>query len=250
MNQSADQWVEPGVPQQTPGNLQGEIKQPLAKLEKVSKIYQGNGRETSALREVSFRAYPGEVSLLLGPSGSGKSTFLTIMAGLQQPSSGEVFLFGKNIRDYTPSSLQKLRAARIGFIFQTFHLIESLNALENILLVMRFIRTPRKDAVLHATGLLERFGISYLLKARPGTMSQGEKQRVAVARALANNASLIIADEPTGSLATDQGMSIVNLLRQSAGTENRCVIIASHDQRIAAYADRVFNLKDGELSAG
>ncbi|MFH1296573.1 MAG: ATP-binding cassette domain-containing protein [Bacteroidota bacterium] len=106
----------------------------------------------------------------------------------------------------------------------------------------------KKEANLRAIQLLERFGIGHLAKACPRTMSQGEKQRVAVARALANNATLIIADEPTGSLATGQGMNIVSLLRDSAITENRCIIIASHDQRIAGYADRVFYLKDGELS--
>jgi putative ABC transport system ATP-binding protein len=220
---------------------------PIAQLMGVSKIYQGQGRETSALKDISFQAYPGEVILFLGPSGSGKSTFLTILAGLQGPTSGEAWLFGQRIREYSAAELQKLRASRIGFIFQTFHLIESLNAMENILLVMRFNHINKKDANRRAIHLLERFGIEDLIRAYPRTMSQGEKQRVAVARALANNASLIIADEPTGSLATEQGMNIVSLLRKSAKTENRCVIIASHDQRIADYADRVMFLKDGEL---
>jgi putative ABC transport system ATP-binding protein len=222
--------------------------QPIAQLKNVTKLYQGQGRETSALKDVSFEAYNGEVILFLGPSGSGKSTFLTILAGLQRPTNGEAWLFGRKIREYTPAGLQKLRAARVGFIFQTFHLIESLNAMENILLVMRFNHTNKKEARLRVVQLLEKFGIAHLAKAYPRTMSQGEKQRVAVARALANNATLIIADEPTGSLATDQGMNIVNLLRDAAKKENRCVLISSHDQRIADYADKVFYLKDGVLS--
>jgi len=221
---------------------------PIAQLIDVSKIYLGQGRETNALKNISFLAYPGEITLFLGPSGSGKSTFLTILAGLQSPTSGEAWLFGSRVQEYSSSGLQKLRAARIGFIFQTFHLIESLNALENILLVMRFNHTNKNNANRRVVHLLERFGIEYLISAYPRSMSQGEKQRVAVARALANNAALIIADEPTGSLATEQGMNIVSLLRESAKTENRCVIIASHDQRIADYADRVLFLKDGELS--
>jgi len=223
------------------------MNQPVAQLMNVTKLYQGKGRETSALKDVSFEAYNGEVILFLGPSGSGKSTFLTILAGLQRPTSGEAWLFGQMIREYTPAGLQKLRAARVGFIFQTFHLIDSLNAMENILLVMRFNHSNKKEARLHAAQLLEKFGIAHLAKAYPRTMSQGEKQRVAVARALANNATLIIADEPTGSLATEQGMNIVNLLRESAKTENRCIIIASHDQRMADYADRMFHLQDGVL---
>jgi putative ABC transport system ATP-binding protein len=228
--------------------IHSQNHQPVAQLKNVSKLYQGQGRETSALKDVSFEAYNGEVILFLGPSGSGKSTFLTILAGLQRPTCGEAWLFGQKIGEYTPAGMQKLRAARVGFIFQTFHLIESLNAMENILLVMRFNHTNKKEARLRAGQLLEKFGIAHLARAYPRTMSQGEKQRVAVARALANNATLIIADEPTGSLATEQGMNIVNLLRESAKIENRCVIIASHDQRIADYADRLLLLKDGVLS--
>ena len=164
------------------------------------------------------------------------------------PSYGEAWLFGIRVHEYSSSGLQKLRAAPIGFIFQTFHLIGSLNALENILLVMRFNHMNKKDANRRAVHLLERFSIEYLIRAYPCSMSQGEKQRVAVARALANNSELIIADEPTGSLATEQGMNIVNLLKESSKTENLCVIIASHDQRIANYANRVLFLKDGGLS--
>jgi putative ABC transport system ATP-binding protein len=221
---------------------------PIAQLTSVCKTYQGSGRETTALKDISFKAFPGEVILLLGPSGSGKSTFLTILAGLQPPTSGEAWLFGRRIHEYSSRELQRLRAARIGFIFQTFHLIGSLNSLENIRLVLKFNHSDSRDYHKRAIQMLEKFGISYLAKAYPRSMSQGEKQRVAVARALANNASLVIADEPTGSLATEQGMYIVNLLRESAKSENRCVIIASHDQRIAGYADRVFYLKDGTLS--
>ena len=224
------------------------MNNPVAQLRNVTKIYQGQGRETSALKDVSFEGYNGEVILFLGPSGSGKSTFLTILAGLQPPTTGEAWLFGQKIPEYSQTGLQKVRAARIGFIFQTFHLLNALNAIENILLVMRFNHINKKVANLRTVELLERFGIAHLAKAYPRTMSQGEKQRVAVARALANNAILIIADEPTGSLATDQGMNIVKLLRESAKTENRCVIIASHDQRITDYADRVLYLKDGVLS--
>jgi putative ABC transport system ATP-binding protein len=225
-----------------------EIHQPVAQLTGVSKIYPGSGKGTNALTEVSFSAFPGEVSLLLGPSGSGKSTLLTILAGLQEPTEGQAFLFGQDIRHYSRQALQRLRAARIGFIFQAFHLLGSLTAQENILLVMKFNHARKKEALDRSQELLARFGIAHLRGAYPRTMSQGEKQRVAVARALANDASLIIADEPTGSLATEQGMGIVSLLRESATAENRCVIIASHDERIRDYADRVYRLKDGRLT--
>lgn len=222
--------------------------EPVSRLLGVSKTFHGFNRETQVLKDINFELYPGELVLLLGPSGSGKSTFLTILAGLQAPSSGEVWLFGKALQGYTLAELQHLRASRLGFVFQTFHLIEALTALENILLVMKFTHTSKKSASLRAKELLDQFGIAYLSDAYPRTMSQGEKQRVAIARALANNAQLLIADEPTGSLSTDQGMQIVLLLSELAKKEDRSIILTSHDQRIVPYADRVLLLQDGILS--
>lgn len=224
-----------------------QAHRPVAQLIGVSKILGGANREMAVLDEVSFAAYPGELVLLLGPSGSGKSTFLTILAGLQPPASGEVRLWGHDVQTYSLSALQKLRAAHIGFVFQTFHLIDALNAVENILLVMQFVDRKGKEARAQAVHLLEQCGVGYLEKSTPRTMSQGEKQRVAVARALANNARLIIADEPTGSLSSEQGMQIIQLLKQEVVQRKRCVIIASHDQRIAAYADRVLHIQDGKV---
>ena len=221
---------------------------PIVRMINTSKIFQTANRKVAILKDINFEARRGELVVLLGPSGSGKSTFLTLLAGLQAPSEGEVWLFGRQIQQYSAKELQKIRAHQIGFVFQTFHLIDSLNGLENIQLVMRFVRKTNKDALAKAHQLLQQFDISYLARAYPKTMSQGEKQRIAIARALANEASLIIADEPTGSLSTPQGMYIIQLLQQIAKTENRCIIVASHDQRIIPYADRVFYLKDGCLS--
>ena len=219
----------------------------IAELIGVTKVYDTKTKGTAALKNVSFCAETGEMVLILGPSGSGKSTFLTILAGLQSPTEGEAYLFDHNIKDYSSRKLQQLRANRIGFIFQTFHLLDSLSALDNVLLVMKFARVHGKEARDRALGYFENFGIQHLRDVSPRSMSQGEKQRVAVARALVNGAELIIADEPTGSLATQQGMAIVRLLHDSVRRENRCVIIASHDERISAYADRVLYLHDGIL---
>ena len=220
----------------------------VVRLIDVTKIYGGAGRETFALRNVSFQAHAGELVLLLGPSGSGKTTLLTLMAGLQCPTNGAVYIFGRQVTEYSIWELQRLRAVRIGFIFQTFNLIESLTVLDNVMLVMKFGGLHRKEARVRAEDFLGRFDVKQLSQASPRTLSQGEKQRVAVARALANGAPLIIADEPTGSLATKQGMDIVQLLRISVKKENRCVVVASHDERIADYADRVLYLADGALS--
>jgi len=219
----------------------------VVSLVDVTKIYGTYGRETVALKNVSFGAHTGELILLLGPSGSGKTTLLTLLAGLQSPTQGIVCLFGREVTKYSNRELQRLRAVQIGFIFQTFNLIDSLSVLDNVLLVMKFAGLRGKEAYIRAMDFLDRFEVKRLSKASPRTLSQGEKQRVAVARALVNGARLIIADEPTGSLATKQGMGIVGLLRRCADEENRCVIIASHDERIADYADRVLYLRDGVI---
>ena len=224
-------------------------KKNIAELSGVTKVYTTMTKGTAALRNVSFRAESGEMVLILGPSGSGKSTFLTILAGLQSATEGEAYLFDRNVKDYSSHELQQLRANRIGFIFQTFHLLDSLSAIDNVLLVMGFAGVHGKAARDRVMGYFDNFGIQQLRGVSPRCMSQGEKQRVAVARALVNGAELIIADEPTGSLATQQGMAIVSLLHESVKRDNRCVIIASHDERISAYADRVLYLHDGILKS-
>lgn len=218
-----------------------------AELIGVTKIFSRSGKETRALNNVSFKLSRSEMVLLLGPSGSGKTTLLTILAGLQVPSEGEAYIFGKRVQDYTPHALQKLRACRMGFIFQTFCLLDSLRVLDNVTMVMQFAGIPKKEAIRSAKECLERFGVGHLMHEFPVTLSQGEKQRVAVARAIANGAQMVIADEPTGSLATQQGIAIVEFLRDSVKNDGISVVIASHDERISKYADRVHHIMDGTL---
>jgi putative ABC transport system ATP-binding protein len=219
----------------------------IAELVGVTKAFPRSGRETVALNEVTFRVGHGELVLLLGPSGSGKTTLLTLLAGLQKPSKGEVYIFGKKMQDYKPVALQKIRASRMGFIFQTFCLLDSLRVIDNVALVMKFAGFNKLSSRKHAAECLERFGIGHLKNEFPDNLSQGEKQRVAVARAIAAGAQLILADEPTGSLPTDQGMAIVEFLHQSVRSDGLSVVIASHDERISKYADRVLHLRDGAL---
>ncbi len=219
----------------------------VARLIEVTRVYGSAGRETTALRHVSLAVHTGETVLLLGPSGSGKTTLLTLMGGLQHPTKGTVEIFGRNVEDYSPRELQRIRATRIGFVFQTFRLLEPLSVLDNVTLVMKFAGVRRAEARRRALALLGEFGVGELAGASPRTLSQGQKQRVAVARALANDAELIIADEPTGSLATAQGLDIVRSLTAKVREGNRCAVIVSHDERIADYADRVLHLEDGVL---
>ena len=219
----------------------------IALMSEVTKIYNSGNLVIPALKNVSLQVNAGEMVLLLGPSGSGKTTLLTLLAGLQKPSSGEIYLFGKNITSYRIGELQALRANRIGFIFQSFYLIDSLSVLENVTLVMKFAGLSRQESKLRALSCLERFGMGQHVNSSPRLLSQGEKQRVAVARALACEAKLIIADEPTGSLSTSQGMEIIRYIHESVRSENRCAVIASHDERISKFADRVIRMRDGKL---
>lgn len=221
--------------------------EPLVRLVAVTKTFGPNEHKTTAVHDVSLQAFPGELVMLLGPSGSGKTTLLTLIAGLLRPTSGLVSLFGREIACYSSQELQRLRALRIGFVFQTFLLLDALDVLENIALVCRFAGRSRADSRRRATDLLRRLHIEYLTEKLPGTLSQGEKQRVAVARAIANDADLILADEPTASLETKQGFEIIQLLHRYATEENKCVIVASHDLRIVEFADRVLRLEDGML---
>jgi len=227
--------------------INNNINMGIVAMHRISKIYERQGKGTAALNQISFEASTGELVLLLGPSGSGKTTFLTILAGFQKPSSGQVSLFGKNIMEYPSQELQYLRARHMGFIFQTFNLMEGLNVKENIMLVTRFAREGRNQASKRADYLLNKFEIDPLRSSYPNTLSQGEKQRVAVVRALVNDAELIIADEPTGSLSALQGDQIVAFLKECVDKERRTVIMVSHDERIKHFADRTFYLRDGSM---
>ncbi len=219
----------------------------IAQLVNVTKTYEGPHGGTTALKNVSFTASTGEMILLLGPSGSGKTTFLTLLAGLQSPTSGEVYLFGRPTKEYSRKELQSIRASKLGFIFQTFYLLDSLTVIQNVMMVKRFAGAGKEEAKNASMEQLMRFGVENLANTFPSRISQGEKQRVAISRALVNGAELIIADEPTGSLASKQGMEIVDFLKKISSHENRCIVIASHDERIVQHADRVLYLTDGEL---
>ena len=216
-------------------------------LRNVSKSYKINEHSSVGVTDINFEAKPGELVLFLGPSGSGKTTLLTLIAGLLKPSDGNISLFQKQIETYSNVELQRLRAEKIGFIFQTFLLIDALTSLQNIELVLRFASKSKKEAKSIIGNLLKELQIEYLADKLPVTMSQGEKQRVAVARAIANNAELILADEPTASLDAENGSIIIELLHNYAKKKDKCVIVVSHDLRLKEFADRIIYLEDGKI---
>ncbi len=225
------------------------IEDDVAKLINVDKIYNSVQHRTAGVRNISITFTKGNLTLLLGPSGSGKTTLLTLIAGLIEPTSGTVTLFNRQVESYQSKELQKLRAERIGFVFQTFHLIESLTVIKNVELTLRFAGIKRSQVKMKAMDLLSQFGLSHLFSKYPSMLSQGEKQRVAIARAIANDADLIIADEPTSSLESKQGFEIINLLHQYARNKQKCVVVASHDLRLKEFADHIIQLEDGFIQS-
>lgn len=220
---------------------------PAVRLINVSKLYETKRERSAGVHEIHLEARCGEMVILLGPSGSGKTTLLTLAAGLLQPTCGRIELFGDDIRQLPPTELQQLRALHMGFVFQTFRLIDALTVEENVGLVRRLARNRQSHPGQNGSDLLERFGLGNLRRAFPPTLSQGEKQRLAIARALANDPELIIADEPTASLSTEDSVEVIQILHNAAAAQGKCVLVATHDLRLRRHADRVILLRDGRM---
>jgi putative ABC transport system ATP-binding protein len=220
---------------------------PSLELRGASKVYQAAGRGTAGLYPTTLEVFSGEVVLLVGPSGSGKTTLLTLAAGLVAPTAGTVLIGGEPLDALSPSALQRLRARRLGFVFQSFNLIDALTVLDNVALVLRFSGYSRRRAREQTEKVLADIGISHLSAQVPSQLSQGEKQRVAVARAVVSDPAVILADEPTASLDTDNGLEVTRVLHQHARDHRAALLVATHDLRLAEYADRVIELRDGRI---
>ncbi|HDJ94735.1 MAG TPA: ABC transporter ATP-binding protein [Acidilobales archaeon] len=216
-------------------------------LNSVTKIY-GKGRlAVKALDEVSFNVRRGEFLVIMGPSGSGKTTLLNILGLLDKPTQGKVFFLGKDVSRLNDAEASKIRAKHIGFVFQTFNLIPWLTALENVEIALAIAGYPFYKRRRRARELLEAVGLGGRLHHRPTELSGGEQQRVAIARALANNPEVILADEPTGNLDSKSGEVVINILKELSLKQNRTVIVATHNPRIAKVANRIIYLHDGKI---
>ena len=206
----------------------------------------GSGRAARRVLDgVSLHVQPGEVVAVLGRSGSGKSTLLHLLGALDRPDSGHIQLAGHELTAQSPRALARMRLRHIGFVFQSFHLIEELSGEENVLLPAR-LPGARRGGQGRAQRLLDDLGLAEIKHRRPHELSGGEQQRFAIARSLVNDPELVLADEPTGNLDEDNGAAVLELL---GGLEGRAVVIVTHEPRAAAVADRVMHLRDGRLSA-
>ncbi|MBP7936720.1 MAG: ABC transporter ATP-binding protein [Phycisphaerae bacterium] len=199
------------------------------------------------LKNVTLHVRRGELTLLAGPSGSGKTTLLTIMGLLLKPTSGKIVLLGREVTALGEAALPAIRRRHIGFIFQGFNLLSSLNAVQNVEVALGLQGVTGRQARRQAMELLQHVGLEHRWRHRPAAMSGGEKQRVAVARALASPAELVLADEPTGNLDSNTGSQVIATLQQLAHEQNRAVLVVTHDQSLFTLADRIVRLRDGRI---
>lgn len=220
----------------------------ILRLDGVTKIYRSGDFSITALADVSLDIRGGEIVAVMGPSGSGKTTLLTIAGALLRPTHGRVHICGTEVTHLDESRLASIRRQKVGFVYQNFNLLEALTALENVRVVIQnSSRNGRLDAAERASSLLDTFGLSHRIHALPKRMSDGEKQRVAIVRALAKDPDLILADEPTANLDAKRGHEVMQLLRQKALELHKAVVVVSHDDRIRQFAHRIVWLEDGRL---
>ncbi len=218
----------------------------VVRLIDVSKVYRMGKVEVHALRGINLEIYRGEYLSIMGPSGSGKSTLFNIIGGLDFPTSGKVFIDEVDISTLDQYEIAWNRCMRIGYIFQTFNLLPTLSALENVTLPMIFAGVPRDEADERGKKILERVGLGHRVHHKPFELSGGQQQRVAIARALANSPAIILADEPTGNLDLSTGTEIINLLLELKKEMGITVISATHDMKMLSASDRILWLRDGK----
>lgn len=223
------------------------MKKVVIKLEDVWKVYKMDQVDVPALRGLSLEVHEGEFLAILGKSGSGKSTALNMIGCLDLPTKGKIFLDGKDISTLEENELARIRGRKIGFIFQTFNLIPSLDAMENVMLPMTFQGVDKNTRIEKAKKALDLVGLKERMTHRSSELSGGERQRVAIARALVNEPEIILADEPTGNLDSKTGDEIVHILVDLNKKYKRTVVMITHDKYIASHAERIVHLADGAI---
>ena len=222
---------------------------PLAvHVRNITKTFGTGEARTQALKGVDFDARQGELLMIVGPSGCGKTTLLSVIAGTLEFDSGEIDVFGTALHRARAKDITQFRKRNVGFIFQQFNLIPTLNLIENVSVPLLINGLKRSAAERKAADLLDQVGLKGRERERPGNLSGGQQQRVAIARALVHEPRLLICDEPTSALDKDTGAKIMETLREVARKPDRCVIVVTHDNRVFKFADRMIEMEDGRVS--
>ncbi|TAK55786.1 MAG: ABC transporter ATP-binding protein [Dehalococcoidia bacterium] len=224
--------------------------EPVLRVEELTRVFASGRTSVRAVDGVSLTACAGEIMLIMGPSGSGKTTLLTMIGGLLRPTSGHVYIEGVDIAALKPSELPRVRRHHVGFVFQTFNLLESLSVQENVEVALNVAGVRGHQARDRARRLLIEAGLEGRLDFKARDLSGGEKQRVSIARALANQPRLLLADEPTANLDSRHGHEVMQLLHDLAKNQGRTAVVVSHDTRLRDVADTVLWLEDGKLAPG
>ncbi len=220
---------------------------PMIRVKNLYKIYKVGTNKVYALNGVDFTMYKGEFCAIVGPSGSGKSTLLNMLAGLEKPSKGEIVIAGKHMEKMNENQLVGFRRENVGFIFQSYNLLQTLNAIENVALPLSFRGVPRKIRNEKAKKYLKLVGLEKQMKHMANEMSGGQQQRVGIARALVVKPKIIFADEPTGNLDSKTTMEVLALMRRIVQEQNQTLVMVTHDNHLATYADRQFHIVDGKI---
>ncbi|MBI4143586.1 ABC transporter ATP-binding protein [Candidatus Woesearchaeota archaeon] len=223
------------------------MKKSVIKLENVWKIYKMGNVAVNALQGLSLDIKEGEFVAIMGPSGSGKSTAVNMIGCLDVPTRGKILLDAHDISKLSESELAQIRGRKIGFIFQQFNLVPTLTAIENVMLPMIFQGIPESARLKKAKELLELVGLGDRISHKPSELSGGQQQRVAIARSLANDPEVVLADEPTGNLDSKTGANVLDFLEKLHKEENKTIVMVTHDQNLAKIAERIEFLKDGKI---
>lgn len=221
---------------------------PIIYVKNVRKVYRMGDEEVVALKRINLRIYKGEICCIFGTSGSGKSTLLNQLAGMEKPTKGQVFIRGKNISDMNEEELAAFRQEHMSFIFQSYNLLPSMTAVENVAMPLMFKGMDRKRREAMAEEMLKRVGLSHRLHHYPSQMSGGQQQRAGIARAFVSRPEVVFADEPTGNLDTKTTAEIMDMVMGFARRFNQTIILVTHDPGMSRYADRIVTLVDGIIT--
>lgn len=222
-------------------------KKPVIQVKDLYKVYRIGDTRVLALNGVAFSIYKGEFCAIVGTSGSGKSTLLNMLAGLEAPTKGEIIIKNEHIERKSENQLVKFRREHIGFIFQSFNLMSTMNAIENVALPLTFQGMDKKERLERSNQVLDMVGLNQHKMHRPTQMSGGQQQRVGVARALVVNPEIIFADEPTGNLDSNTSEEVMGLMKKVVREQNQTLVMVTHDNYLASFADRIFHIKDGKI---